>query len=114
MCLGKVFLQLFKGKPRMTYLDHPIMAQLLSTAIERTFAEMRVSTPYMSNYVIPWVMGLSKTDNPADYFQHEMAFPVALFCWWFENNLAPEPDWDFQRLLFHPHDRQHHGRTSYD
>lgn len=83
----------------MSYLNHPAISQLLSGAIERTLAEMQTTAPYMSQYVSPWIKELTNTQDPTDYFKYETAFPMVLFCWWFENMFTSEPDWEFQADL---------------
>jgi hypothetical protein len=74
---------------------------IIAAAIERIAAEMRQTAPYMADQVFAWMQQLARSDRPADYFTHPVAFPMLLLPWWLEQAFHEMPDRAFQADLIY-------------
>jgi hypothetical protein len=77
-------------------MDISTIKDLTRDAVSRLVAEMKVPTPFMAQQADAWIKGLAKTENPADYFHHPLAFPMLLFPMWVEKSIQQTPNVKFQ------------------
>src|SRR5205085_10498901 len=63
--------------------------------VERLYDDMPLIAPHLHQ----WIKGLARSDAPADYFLHPVAFPLMLLPWWLERQLQDARDPAFQADL---------------
>ena len=76
-----------------------VTKRLLNSAIDRIFDEMSQDGPFMAQQARSWFCSLARSDQPADYFLHPLAFPMLLLPWWMEQTIHDRPDTRFQAAL---------------
>lgn len=72
---------------------------VVKRGVERVLDQVYNDLPLVSEYVQDWMISLSGTHEPADYFLHPAAFPLMLLPWWVERQLTGSYDPDFQTDL---------------
>lgn len=77
----------------------PHLSQIITAAVTRLQTEMSQAAPYLAGQVEPWLRQLAGSAQPADYFQHPLAFPSLLLPWWLEQTIHPQPELPFQADL---------------
>jgi hypothetical protein len=77
----------------------PSLSKLITAAMARLQADLAQSAPFMAGPVSAWMKHLAGAGEPADYFQHPLAFPALLLPWWLEQSLTPSSSLLFQADL---------------
>jgi hypothetical protein len=80
-------------------MDTPPLSQLVTKAISRLHLELEQTAPVMGEAVFEWMRHLGGTAEPADYFNHPLAFPALLLPWWLEKTIRRQPDLQLQADL---------------
>jgi hypothetical protein len=77
----------------------PQLSHIISTAITHLQTDMALAAPTLAENVSHWIQHLAGTQQPANYFQHPLAFPSLLLPWWLEKTLQDAPEVAFQANL---------------
>ena len=64
----------------------------VAAALARSRGEALSVAPALGARVWEWMVGLSPSDDPKDYFLHPSAFPMFAVPWWVEMSLGVTPD----------------------
>lgn len=62
---------------------------------KRLYQDMPLTAPSLHK----WAKGLARSEEPADYFLHPIAFPLMLLPWWLERQVKGVCDREFQLNL---------------
>lgn len=77
----------------------PEFRALMIDGVGRVVQRVQDDMPYIAPVIHEWMIGLSPTDEPADYFMHPAAFPLMLLPYWIERQVAGDADPEFHTDL---------------
>ncbi|HSG45601.1 MAG TPA: hypothetical protein VLA72_20840, partial [Anaerolineales bacterium] len=80
-------------------LHPPEFLALVKDGVGRAVERVHDEIPLSADPVKDWLMSLSGTQEPADYFLHPAAFPLMLLPWLVERQLNNKVDMEFQTDL---------------
>ena len=69
---------------------------LMKSGIGRLFERLDQDMPLIAPQLHSWAKGLARSEEPANYFLHPIAFPLMLLPWWLERQLRGTCDEAFQ------------------
>jgi hypothetical protein len=85
----------------MSDLYDATVSALITQSVDRLLAEMRRDAPFMTEQVHGWIRDLAGSEQPANYFQHPLAYPIFLLPYWIEKAVHSEVDELFQGDLIY-------------
>jgi hypothetical protein len=85
----------------MSELYDSIVSALIAQSVERLLAEMCRTAPFMAEQTERWICDLAGSTQPAQYFQHPLAYPIFLLPYWLEKTIQPAVDETFQNDLIY-------------
>jgi hypothetical protein len=85
----------------MSEIYDSTISVLIAQSVERLLSEMRRAAPFMAERVEQWMCDLAGSAQPAQYFQHPLAYPIFLLPYWLEKSLQPTLDESFQGDLIY-------------